>query len=412
MASQQKKIIGVMWVGAIAAVVGLWLTRRGPADIEPAIAAPGTPVHLEESERQSPSEAPMPEAGQMPSQFRGDAHHSGVSPYTGPADGELAWRFETDGRITAQAVADGRGRIYVGSHDHFFYALDRSGGLRWRKDLGGRIYSTAALDPRGNIYVGSDAGSVWSFTPSGDQRWRLDVEADADTGIAIDSTQVVFAAGQAVWSVAHDGRVRWRREVNGKVFAAPVLDGSGNVFVGCQDDHFYSFSPEGEVRWSYRTGDDNDSSPVLDEEGNLYFGSDDHHVYALDINGGLKWSTDLDGMVRAPPSLGPHGSLLVGVFGPRPRVVALDRETGAERWYFPVTVADTTEIGVASGPLVDADGAIYFGAHDDYVYSLAPTGELRWAFQVSGDVDASPILLPSGRLVVGSDDTYLYAIGR
>lgn len=409
--SRQKKLIALMWVGAGIAAVAVWASRRGADAIEEPRGAPGSPVIVSDDPPDSNPELP-PANGEAPSptQYRGDARHSGQSPFLGPSEGSLAWRFETEGIVSAQVVADERGFLYVGSHDHFFYALGNGGRERWKRDLGDRIYSTAAIDGEGNVYVGSDADAVWSFRRNGDQRWRVDVDGDADTGIALGEDGVVFGAGQALWFVEFDGTVRWRNGLGGKIFATPSIDAEGNIYVGCQDDHMYSFTPAGEQRWVYRTNDDNDGSPMLDDEGNIYFGSDDHHVYALNTRGEVKWSVDLDGMVRAPMALGRDGSLLVGVFGPRPRLVSLDRETGETRWFFPVTVADTTEIGVASGPIVDAGGNIYFGAHDDYVYALAPTGELRWAFATEGDVDASPVLLSTGQLVVGSDDHHVYAI--
>lgn len=400
-----------MWVGAGIAAVALWSSRRDSELIEEPRNAPGTPVRVSDD---IPDPAPAEEAGDAlnPQQYRGNARHSGQSSFEGPSAGSLAWRFETDGPISAQVVSDERGFLYVGSHDHFFYALDSSGRERWKRDLGDSIYSTAAIDPAGNVYVGSDADAVWSFARNGDQRWRVDVDGDADTGIALSEDGIVFGAGQALWFVELDGTVRWRNALGGKIFTTPAIDAAGNVYVGCQDDHVYSFAPDGEQRWVYRTNDDNDASPVLDDEGNIYFGSDDHHVYSLNTRGEVRWSVDLDGMVRAPMALGRDGSLLVGVFGPRPRLVSLDRESGETRWFFPVTVADTTEIGVASGPLVDVEGNIYFGAHDDYLYALAATGELRWAFATEGDVDASPVLLRTGQLVVGSDDHHVYAIAE
>ena len=94
----------------------------------------------------------------------------------------------------------------------------------------------------------------------------------------------------------------------------------------------------------------------------------------------------------------------------RPRLVALRPDSGEVAWYFPVTVADSAQLGIMSGPLVDADGAIYFGAHDDYLYALNHRGELRFAFATSGDVAAPPVLAAPRRLIVGSGDGHLYAL--
>ena len=169
---------------------------------------------------------------------------------------------------------------------------------------------------------------------------------------------------------------------------------------------------DGRLRWRYRTRGDNDGSPAIGDDGTLYFGSDDRHIYALTRDGALRWSADLEGYVRAPVAVHADGSVIAGVFGPRPRIVSLDAATGELRWFFPVTVSDSGERGVQSGPLVDREGAIYVGAHDDYLYALAPTGELRWAFGASGDVDSNPVLGRDGVLYVGSNDRHLYAIGR
>ncbi len=180
--------------------------------------------------------------------------------------------------------------------------------------------------------------------------------------------------------------------------------------MGSQDDHLYALAPDGRLRWSYATRADADSSPVIGDDGTVYFGSDDDHVYALDPAGHLRWSADVDGYVRAPVAMGQGGTVIACVFGPHPRVVALDGRTGAERWTFAATLKSSTEVGIESGPLVDAKGFIYFGGHDNYLYSLTPEGEMRWIFQAEGDVDAPPVLAPDGTLLVGSNDHRLYAL--
>ena len=407
-----------MWAAAAAAMLALWLGRDDSAELRAARPAPGAPVRVRvtDGEDRAPAEtradqpvAPVPDG--PPRMYRGDRRHTGRSGFKGPGSAAVAWSFETQSRVTAQPVATRDGRVYVGSHDGTFYALNDAGGEQWRRDLGGPIYSTPAVDDRGNVYVGSDARVFTSFSRSGEARWRIQTEGDADTGVVISDAGVIhFGAGSELWAVRADGTVDWKFQAQGKIFATPAVDDDGTVYVGSQDDHFYAVAADGRLRWSYRTGDDNDSSPVIGDDGTIYFGSDDHKIYALSRDGDLRWATDVEGMVRAPIGLSRDGAVLVGVFGPRPRVVALDADDGEVRWYFPVTVADTTEIGVASGPLVDADGNIYFGAHDDYLYALTANGELRWAFEAAADVDVSPVLIREGMLVFGSDDHRIYAL--
>jgi outer membrane protein assembly factor BamB len=413
-----------MWVTAIAVVLFVWLASSGPDDHEGRRVPGDAPVRRPDRDRAPAdprADLPLratPEAGPPPT-FRMDRRHTGRSPVEGPRSAELVWSFETRGPITAQAVVGDDGTVYVGSHDGFFYAITSYGQEVWKVRLDGldgrggepRIYATAAIDADGNIFVGSDADTFFSISARGEVRWRLATEGDADTGATVgpDGT-VYFAAGASLYAVAPGGVVKWRFEAREKIYSTPAVDDDGTVYVGSQDDHLYALDGEGRVRWSYETRGDNDSSPVIADDGTLLFGSDDGNVYALTRDGALRWAAPMDGYVRAPVGLALDGSVIVGVFGPRPRVVSLDAETGRESWFFSVTLADSAEIGISSGPIVDRLGHVYVGAHDDYLYSLSPSGQLRWIFETDGDIDASPVIAPDGTLYVGSDDGRLYAL--
>lgn len=400
-----------MWLGAGAAMLVLWLGRRDDATVAPARSAPGAPVAGEAAERELTPVAVVEEPAGPPRMYRGDRRHTGRSPFVGPSAATVVWSYEAAGRITAQPVVGPSGEVYVADHAGSLHALTPYGRRRWVRELGGPIYSTPLVDERGHVYVGSDARHFSSFTTEGELRWRIPTEGDADTGATLSPEGLLhFAAGRELFAVATDGTIRWRFRAGGKIFTTPAVADDGTVYVGAQDDHLYAIAKDGTERWSYRTNGDNDSSPVIGDDGTVYFGSDDRHVYALSPEGQLRWSKELGGMVRAPVALGRDGSLYVGVFGPRPRVVCLDQRDGAERWHFAVTIADTSEIGVASGVLVDRDGNLYFGAHDDYLYALTPDGELRWAFEARADVDAPLALAPDGTLYAGSDDKHLYAL--
>jgi len=404
--------VALLWTAGLIAAVTLWLVRPGPPP------APEGPVR---EARRGSDRSPEPAAPALPldgprpgppESFRGDRRNTGRSAHVGPVSPELAFEAELGARITAQAVVDEDGRIFLGDHAGTFHAFDAQGRSLWTRPLGGPVWSTALVVGE-LVLVGSDAGRLHALARrDGEERWHLDVGAELDTGItpAPGGASVRFAAGRTVWSVAPDRTVDWRFAAEEKVFTTPAVDADGTSYVGSQDDHVYAIDPEGRLRWSYRTGGDVDGSLVLGDDGSIYAGSDDGHVHALRRDGTLRWAAAVDGYVRAPLGLTREGHPLAGVYGPRPRVVCLDREDGSERWSFRVTLADTPEIGVASGPLVDAAGAVYLGAHDDYIYGLTPAGALRWVVPTAGDVDAAPVLTPEGTLLVGSEDGRLYGL--
>ena len=242
-----------MWAAAAAARLFLWLGRDDSAELRPARPAPGTPVRVRvtDEEDRAPAEtraeqpvAEMPEG--PPLMSRGDRRHTGRTGFRGPTSAAVAWRFDTEARVTAQPVATRDGRIYVGSHDGTFFALNDSGGEQWRRDLGGPIYSTPAIDERGNVYVGSDARVFTSFSRNGDARWRIQTDGDADTGVVISDAGIIhFGAGSELWAVQSDGTVDWRFQAQGKIFSTPAVDDDGTVYVGSQDDHLYAIASDG-----------------------------------------------------------------------------------------------------------------------------------------------------------------------
>lgn len=399
-----------MWVAAIAAMLVIYLTQERAPDPR-ARSAEGAPVREpgERSDAEITSAPPSPVEVGPPRQYRSDRRNTARSAFAGPASATLAWEVTTGGHVSAQPVVGDDGTVYVGSHDHHLYAIAPGGEVRWRRDLGGAIYSTAALVD-GRLYLGSDANHFFAVdAATGAIVWHLDTEDDADTGVAVapDGT-LVFGAGADVFSVDREGSVRWRFRTGLKVFSTPAIDEDGTVYVGSQDDHLYAIAPDGRLRWRYRTRDDVDGSPAIGDDGTIYVGSDDHRVYALRRDGTLRWSTDLDGDVRAPVGLG-DGVVYAGVFAPRPRMVALDAATGQERWSFAVSAGDSGG-SVSSGPVVDRDGNLYFGADDDFVYALDPAGRLRWFFRTHGNVDGEPVITPDGLLIVGSDDHRVRAL--
>lgn len=409
--------VGAMWALALGAVALIYLHFEPEGDDGRTRELDDAPVfRAGEDVVEGPSRAELDVEAEAPSPrfYRGGRRNTGRSDLRGPRSARELWRYDVGARITAQPVVAPDGTLYVGAHDERLHAVAPDGTARWTAPAHARIWSAALVLDDGAVVVGSDADALFAFTPDGETRWRARLSGDADgpPALAPDGS-LRFAAGARLHAAGSDGRIAWAFEAPGLfLLSSPVIDVDGTAYLGSLDDHLYAVAPDGRQRWAYRTGDDVRSSPALGDDGTLFVGSDDGHVHAVTRDGERRWRTDLGGFVRAPVALGRNGDVIAGVYGPQPRVVSLDAETGEVRWSFLLSPTESAEVGVASGPLVDAEGSVFFGGHDEFVYSLSAQGALRWVHPVGGAVDASPILMADGTLVIGGDDGVLRAIGE
>lgn len=401
-----------MWLSALLTVVYLGWSGAGPgADEAPEPAPIPASVSAEigaRDEGRHPGSVHPASTGI----HRFGPERTGASPHVGPASGDVLWRFEADGAVFGQPAVADEGRIVFGDLAGVLYCLDAQGSLLWRRELEGPIYGTPVIDGEGSIFVGSDADLFWSFDPSGGVRFRIATEGDADTSAAMaPDGSLRFAAGEELWSISRDGEVLWRTRVGEKVFSSPAISEAGETYVGSEDDHLHAIGSDGNPLWTYEASADVDSGPVIGAAGRLYFGANDGLLYQYDLgSAALRQQVDLGGALRAPLAL--RGDMLVvAVSGERPRVVALDASTLESRWSFEVGAGTGAELGFRSGPIIDAEGNIYVGAPDGFIYSIGASGTLRWTTRTLAGVDGSPVITPEGTLLVGGRDHYLYAIG-
>jgi outer membrane protein assembly factor BamB len=268
--------------------------------------------------------------------FRGGPEHSGIYASSNPTLKAVAWEFRTNGEIVSSPLVVGA-TVYIGSRDHFLYALDTArGALRWKFETQGPVSSSPGYRD-GVVYVGSVDGRLYAVdAATGKQRW--------------------------VFKTLGESR-----------FIAPGIHGA-TPRTEMMADPFDVFL----------------SSPTIVGDM-LYFGSGDHNVYALDAaTGALRWKFATANVVHASPAVA-DGLLYVGSWDRN--MYALDALTGQERWRFQ-TGNDTTiynQIGIASSATV-ANGAVFFGCRDGHFYALdAKSGTLRWSHDNhTGWVIASP----------------------
>lgn len=178
------------------------------------------------------------------------------------------------------------------------------------------------------------------------------------------------------------------------------------------------------VKWCAATG-----GPVFGSasvwKGLVYVGSDDRRLYALDLaSGARRWTFTTNGPIHSTPAVDDTGVYFLsydGIF------YALDPGSGTLRWKFrsagerhfeakglhgmqpaTQTMPDVWDMFSSSATL--ANGLVYFGCGDGFVYALRESdGTLAWRFHTGDVVHASPAVA-NGLVVVGSWDSCLYAL--
>jgi outer membrane protein assembly factor BamB len=285
--------------------------------------------------------------------FRGNPQHTGV--YAGaavPQFTKIKWQFHTAGQVlSSPTVAEDT--LYVGSGDHFLYALDLAvGTVKWKFQADSRISSSPAVSG-GIVYFGSYDGNFY----------------------AVD---------------AGNGKLKWKFKTAERRFSAKHLHGAEPASETMPDPFdFYLSSP---VVWN----------------GGVFFGSGDTNIYSLDAaTGTLKWKFTTGDVVHASPAIS-DGTLLVGSWDSY--FYALDAASGKEKWRFKTGQDEVihNQVGIQSSAAV-ADGLVYFGCRDSKFYALdAATGKEKWSFPNKGSWVITSPAVSGGKVYFATSDTGLF----
>jgi outer membrane protein assembly factor BamB len=115
---------------------------------------------------------------------------------------------------------------------------------------------------------------------------------------------------------------------------------------------------------------------------------------------GVKWQKSFDEDSYFPVYA--DGTVYIGTSGGK--LLALDPDSGEERWSF----------AAGGGPILAvavSDGLIYFGAGDIGFYAVeAGTGKPAWSFETDGSVWSSSPLIMDGRIYFGSGRGTVYCL--
>ena len=200
-------------------------------------------------------------------------------------NGDLVWKFPTEGRILSSPSIALDGTIYIGDEDGNLYAIKSDGTAAWPKPFstGEQIITRPAIDSQGNIYFGSFSDKFYAIDSNRVPIWTFDTKQD-------------------IWSSA-------------------VIRADGTVYFGADNGYFYALSTEtGEVKWTYRIKENwqRSSTAALGLDGSIYFTLWDDSFYSINRIGKKLWSIKLKGdgddiATFSSPSLLDDGKIYVGI---------------------------------------------------------------------------------------------------
>ena len=253
--------------------------------------------------------------------------------------GEQEWVVETKGSIVGgAALADGG--FAIGNGQGEVYLVDRETRekqLLLKADE--HIWSEPLIDQaQGHAYVAVMDHRLYALDlENGERLWEFKAGGALPGAPALDEGVLYFGGLNSVFYAvdAQTAKELWRFETEGWVWGSPLVH-EDTVYFGDMSGRMYALDKSsGNERWApFKTEGGVRVSPLL-REGVLYFGTQAKKFYAIRAEDGVQqWSVSLDGSVYSQPVI--YGDyLLVSPHNAKTKLLALDPDSGAERWTYP-----------------------------------------------------------------------------
>jgi len=227
-------------------------------------------------------------------------------------DGQLYWRSEMGGELSASPIAD-ENAIYVASEvtgqpneiqkpAGALRALGREGGVtQWMTPLVRPLRGALTLSG-GKLFAGGSDGRAYAFDKrTGGVLWSIPF-ALVFSGQPVVKSGKVYLGSEDGTLLALDettGRLIWRYRTKGAIHG-PVAVNDETVFFGSGDNYVYAVSADkGKMKWRKRTGAGVEAVVLAGDS--VLAASLDNFAYLLNLKGTMIWKKLLPGRISAQP---------------------------------------------------------------------------------------------------------------
>jgi eukaryotic-like serine/threonine-protein kinase len=227
-------------------------------------------------------------------------------------DGQLNWRSEMGGELSASPVAD-ESMIYVASEvvgksgesqpaSGALRALGREGGVTlWMTPLVKPLRGSLAISGV-RLFAGGIDGRAYAFDKrTGGVLWSIPFSAPLNGHPASSNGRVYFGSEDGTLLALEEstGKLLWRYRTKGAIRGHVAMSGK-TVFFGSGDGYVYAVSSEkGRLIWRKRTGAGVEAVAFTNE--GLLAASLDNFAYFLNEKGAMLWKRQLPGRISSRP---------------------------------------------------------------------------------------------------------------
>ncbi len=191
--------------------------------------------------------------------------------------------------------------IFCTSTDGFIYALNlENGNIVWKYQTDGDIYSSPVVD--GNIvYFGSSDKKIYALNKNnGEKIWSFKTEGPITSSPIIHKDLVIFGSwDNNLYAISKkDNDLKWKFTTGWGIDCTPFV-WNDFVFFGSTDNNFYALDVNnGNLKWFFTAYAAIHSSPTVYGDF-VFFGCDDGRVYSLNAyDGKLEWITAPDYAIK------------------------------------------------------------------------------------------------------------------
>jgi outer membrane protein assembly factor BamB len=242
------------------------------------------------------------------------------------ASGQLNWRSEMGGELSASPVAD-QHAVYVASETGkvetgarratgALRALGRDGGVtQWMRTLAMPLRGALTL-ANGKLFGGGSDGKLYAFeSRNGRESWSYDYGAPFNSQPVVSGSRVYIGSedGNLLALDEETGKLIWRYRTKGAV-RGPVANGNEIVYFGSGDGYVYAVNANnGRLLWRKRTGAG--VQAVVRTSDELLVASLDNFVYKFSLRGARSWKRRLPGRISSQPLVTHSAALFMPLSG-------------------------------------------------------------------------------------------------